>query len=355
MTSEPTTLRWGILSTSSIGRVAAAALCAAPSAELTAVGGRDADRARRYADEIGARISFGTYDDLLASDEIDAVYVPLPISMHADWTIRALEAGKHVLCEKPLAMTADDATRVFDAADAADRLCIEGLMYRHHPQTRLAQRLVDDGAIGTVAHIRAALTVSAPVGDIRRTAALGGGASLDLGCYCVSAIRLFGGHPDRVFATRVLDTAAGAHGADVRTAAMLDLPGEVSAQFDVALDFPRRDELEIIGTEGKLTIPDPWLCRPGYIELERDGVTERVPVDPAGSYGLTFADDPDNIDAYRIEFENASRAVIDDTPPRFGRADATDQAAVLEAIRQSAELGMPVIPAPSPATASARS
>jgi D-xylose 1-dehydrogenase (NADP+, D-xylono-1,5-lactone-forming) len=342
-------VRWGMLSTAGIGRVVAAALQSSPRAELVAVAGRDAERTRRYADDIGAAVSFGSYDELLASDDIEAVYVPLPISMHTEWTIKALEAGKHVLCEKPFAVNAADAARCFDAAETADRLCIEGLMYRHHPQTQLVRRLIADGAIGRLAHIRAALTVSAPPGDIRRTTSLGGGASLDLGCYCISAIRLLAGHPTRVHAARVLDSADGAEGADLRLAATLEMPDDVLAQFDVALDFPRRDELEVIGTEGKITVPDPWLCRPGYIELERAGTTRRLPVDPDGLYGLTYADDPANSDAYRIEFEAASQAIAHGTTPMFGRSDAIDQAAVVDTVRRAAELGQPVEPPPSTA------
>jgi predicted dehydrogenase len=342
-----TLIRWGMLSTASIGTVVAAALRDSTSAELALVGGRDSERARRHAEAIGVPDSVGSYAEVLARDDIDAVYIPLPVSLHTEWTIRALEAGKHVLCEKPFALTAVDARRCFDAAKAAGRLCIEGLMYRLHPQTQLVRQLLDDGAIGQLAHIRAALTVSAPPGDIRRTAELGGGAHIDLGCYCISAIRLLAGHPQRVFAAQVLDPAPGAEGSDLRLAATMQMPNDVLAQFDVALDFPRRDELEIIGTDGKITVPDPWLCRRGYLDLEQAGQTRRIPVDPTEEFGLTYRDDPDNHDAYRIEFDSASVAIANGTPPAFGPADAIDQAAVLEAVRRSAESGQPVIPAPS--------
>jgi D-xylose 1-dehydrogenase (NADP+, D-xylono-1,5-lactone-forming) len=329
------TIRWGMLSTASIGGVVAAALRSSALADLVVVGGRDPERSRRYAEEFGIDDSVGSYEELIERDDIDAVYVPLPVSLHTEWTIKAVQAGKHVLCEKPLALSASDAQRCFDAAAAAERLCIEGLMYRHHPQTRLVRKLVADGAIGRLAYVRAALTVSAPPGDIRRTTALGGGASLDLGCYCISAIRLLAGHPGRVHAARALDPATGADGSDLRLAAILEMPDEVRAQFDVALDLPRRDELEVIGTEGKITVPDPWLCRRGYIDVEQSGVTRRHDVDPANAFSLSYREDPDNGDAYRIE--NA-------TEPAFGRADAIDQAAVLEAVRLSAELGQPVVP-----------
>jgi D-xylose 1-dehydrogenase (NADP+, D-xylono-1,5-lactone-forming) len=336
------TVRWGMLSTAGIGRVVASAIRGSSEAEFVAVAGRDAGKAAAYAAELGVPRSFGSYDELLASDDVDAVYVPLPIALHTEWTIKALQAGKHVLCEKPFATTAADAAACFDAAADAGRVCIEGLMWRHHPQTLLAQKLIADGAFGEVAFIRATLSVSVDPGDIRRTGRLGGGASLDLGCYCMSAIRLFGRQPLTVSAAQVIDTARHADGSDLRLAATLTLPGNALAQLDVALDYPRRDELEIIGTAGKIIVPDPWLCRLGYLVLERDGVSERLPVDPDGRYGLGDPTDPDNDDAYRIEFENASRMITTGAAPLFGRADAVDQAAAIEAIRAAAATGTTV-------------
>jgi D-xylose 1-dehydrogenase (NADP+, D-xylono-1,5-lactone-forming) len=176
-------LRWGVLSTAGIGRLAIEAARTADHAEFVAVASRDAARARAFAGELGLEAGFGSYEELLASSQVDAVYVPLPVAMHTEWTVEALEAGKHVLCEKPLATSAADAARCFDAAEAAGRHCVEGLMYRHHPQTTLARKLVADGAIGRLATVRAALSVSVPAGDIRRSVELGGGAPGDLGCY----------------------------------------------------------------------------------------------------------------------------------------------------------------------------
>ena len=335
-------VRWGMLSTAGIGRVVGSAIRGSAEAEFVAVAGRDAGKAAAYAAELGVPRSFGSYDELLASDDVDAIYIPLPIALHSEWTIKALQAGKHVLCEKPFAMTAADAAACFDAADAAGRHCFEGLMWRHHPQTLLAQKLIADGAIGDVAFVRAALTVSVAPGDIRRTGRLGGGAVLDLGCYCISAIRLFGGQPLSVSAAQVVDTAPGADGGDLRLAATFTLPGNALGQLDVALDYPRRDELEIVGTAGKIVVPDPWLCRLGHIVLERDGKAERLPADPDGAHGLGDHSDPDNDDAYRIEFVNASRVITGATPPAFGRADAVDQAAAIEAVRTAAATGTTV-------------
>ena len=295
---------------------------------------RDASRARAFADELGLADSYGSYEELLAATDVDAVYVALPVSMHTEWTVRALKAGKHVLCEKPFTLEPKEAARCFDAAEAADRVCVEGLMWRLHPRTSLARRLVAEGAIGELATVRAALTVSVPPGDIRRSVALGGGALGDLGCYCVSAIRLFAGEPERVHAEQVLD---GDGGVDLRMAATLALPGGVLGVLDVGLDLPRRDELELIGTAGKLTSPDPWICRAGYVELERDGAMERLLADPGGDVLV----DPE-YDAYRIEFDAASAAISGAEQPAFGRDDAVAQAAALEAVQRSAAQGRPV-------------
>ena len=328
-------LRWGVLSTASIGRLMIEASRQAEHAEFVAVASRDASRARAFAGELGLEASFGSYEALLASGAVDAVYVPLPVSMHTDWTVRSLETGNHVLCEKPFATSPRDAARCFDAAEAAGRRCVEGLMWRHHPQTTLARKLVADGAVGRLATVRAALSVSVPPGDIRRSVELGGGAVGDLGCYCVSAIRLFAGEPERVYADRVAD---GPGGVDLRLAATMGMPGDVLAQLDVGLDLTRRDELELIGTDGRLTVPDPWLCRAANLELDRDGQAERVPVDPGRTLGLT---DPDH-DVYRVELDTVSAAIVKGDEPTFGRPDAIAQAQVLEALHRSAKLGTPV-------------
>lgn len=319
----------------SIGRLVIEATRAADHAEVVAVASRDPARTPAFASELGLEASFGSYEELLASGAVDAVYVPLPVALHTEWTVKALAAGKHVLCEKPLATSAADAARCFDAAEAAGRHCIEGLMYRHHPQTTLARKLVADGAIGRLAYVRAALTVSVPPDDIRRSVALGGGALCDLGCYCVSAIRLFAGEPSQVSAVRILDGDAGV---DLRMAATLRLPGDVVGQFDVALDLTRRDELELVGTEGRLVVPDPWLCRAPHLELSRNGDRELVPVDPDGTLGLT---DPEH-DVYRVELDTVSAAIAGGGEPSFDRSDAIAQATVIEALYRSAELGTPV-------------
>jgi D-xylose 1-dehydrogenase (NADP+, D-xylono-1,5-lactone-forming) len=328
-------VQWGLLSTASIGRLVVKATRRSEVTRFVAVASRDGDRARQFAENLDLEKAFASYEALLECDRVDAVYIALPISMHTEWTIKALRAGKHVLCEKPFALSADDARRAFDAAADAQRVCAEGFMYRYHPQTILARRLIGQGSIGTLKHVRSALSVRVPEGDIRRNPALGGGACLDLGCYCMSAARLFGGNPERLYAEAVRD----ASGVDTRLAATMRLGHDVLAQFDVGLDLPRRDELELIGTEGTIVVSDPWLCRAETIELLRDGHGEQLPVDPEGAYALAH----DDYDVYRIELDTISRAIAQGVELPFGRADAIDQARGVQALIKSSEKAAAVV------------
>jgi D-xylose 1-dehydrogenase (NADP+, D-xylono-1,5-lactone-forming) len=320
-------IRWGMLSTARIGRVVAGACRDSRFAEFVAVASRDGGRARRFADEEGISLSFGSYEELLDSRAVDAIYIALPVSMHAEWTIKALAAGKDVLCEKPLAAATAQVEACFDAAEKSGRQCFEGLMYRHHPQTQMVRRMVSDGEIGRLTLVRATLSVSVGEADIRRSPALDGGALNDLGCYCVSALRLFAGSPVSIHAEQAVDTA----GLDLRLAATLRMGGDVLGQFDVGLDLPRREELELVGTEGRIVVPDPWLCRLPNVELWRDGEMELVTVDPDGLFNLAH----DESDAYRIEIDTVSAAILKGGQPTYGRADAVEQARMLEAIRDA--------------------
>jgi xylose dehydrogenase (NAD/NADP) len=205
-------------------------------------------------------------------------------------------------------------------------------MWRTHPQTVLARQLVAEGAVGSLSTIRAALRTSVGQGDIRRSVELAGGSLGDLGCYCASAVRLFGGEPTRVFAEALFD------GVDVRIAGVLRCAGGVIGTFDTALDLPRADELELIGTDGVLRLPDPWLCREAAVVLERKGTAERIPADPTGRYALTGSEH----DAYRIEFDAFEAAITGAAPLRFGRSDAVAQAATLTALLEAATSGRSV-------------
>jgi predicted dehydrogenase len=327
-------VRWGVLSTARIGSLVVRASRRSRLARFVAVASRSDAAARRFADEHDLDESYGSYEQLLGSDSVDAVYVSLPNTLHTEWTIKALEAGKHVLCEKPFALRPEDAASAFDIAERTGLVCVEGLMYRHHPQTMLVQRLIEEEAIGALKHVRAALTVRIEKNDIRRDRALGGGALTDLGCYCASAARLFAGNPDRVFAEAVREGT----GIDMQLAATMRHPREVITQFDIGFDLPRRDELELIGTEGAIVVSDPWLCRGETVELRRDERSKSRPVDPEGRFALAH----DGYDVYRIELDTVSEAIAGGAELPFGRTDAIDQARLLEALSDSSQRMQPV-------------
>jgi predicted dehydrogenase len=319
-------LRIGLLSTAAIGRRIVTAARATPLAELVAVGSRDAARAEEAAREHGIGRAHGSYEALLADPELEAVYVALPAALHAEWAVRALEAGKHVLVEKPFALRPADAERAFAAAAERGLVLSEAFMWRHHPQTAELTRRIADGAIGELRLVRAAFsfTLDRPA-DPRWDPVLGGGALLDVGTYCVSAARLLAGEPDldRVRATAV--RAPG--GVDVRLAGSMAHPGGVVSVFDCAFDLPYRAGLEVVGAEGALVLDDPWGGRMPGILLRRGGDAERIEVPPA--------------DPYRLELEDLARAVRTGATPLVGRDDSVGQAAALEAIAAAAADGAP--------------
>lgn len=327
-------VRWGLLGTARIAEVVLEAMRRSENAEVVAVASRDGERASTFASAHGIETSYGSYAELLEADDVDGVYIPLPNALHAPWSEKALSAGKHVLCEKPLGRHPDQVAAAFGAADRGQRLLAEAFMYRYHPQTLLVRKLVEEGAIGSLAYIKGTLSFTMVGKDVRSSAALDGGSLMDLGCYCVSAARLFAGEPERVYAEQVTSGRE----VDVQFAASMRMPGGVLAQFDCGFYLPRRDRLEIVGSEGWITLSDPWLCRSPTIELHRLGESEQLPVDPEGVHRLVF----DEIDVYRREIDAVSAAILGQLRLPFGKDDAVGQARALDALLQSAGRGVPV-------------
>jgi len=318
---------WGILSTARINEKVLAGARRSDRVKVVAVASRDRGRAEAYARRHGIERAHGSYEALLEDPDVEAVYISLPNSLHVEWSIEALEAGKHVLCEKPLSRRPEEVERAFDAARRAGRLLSEGFMYRHHPQTARLKELVDEGAIGKLRLIRAAFSFDVlrerDERDIRLRADLDGGSLMDVGCYCVSASRLLAGEPRRVYGEQVV----GPSGVDVRFSGTMRFAGAVLSQFDSALELPARDELEAIGSEGSLFLDDPWHCRSPAIELRRDG-RRPIVIEP--------------LDPYTLELENVSAAIRGEAPLLLGREDALGQARAIAALSHSAETGTAV-------------
>ncbi len=301
-------VKWGIISTADINRKVIPGARASSKVDLVAVASRDRARAGEYAREWEIDRAYGSYEELLADPEIEAVYISLPNTLHCEWSIRSVEAGKHVLCEKPMSRDPSEVEAAFDAAEKADRLLTEAFMYRHNPQTKRLRQLLDDGAIGELRLVRAVFSYSLyDAENIRLRTDVDGGALMDVGCYCVSGSRLIAGEAERVYCEQWL----GETGTDWVSTGSMRFAGNVLGLFDCGTALPERDELEAIGSEGSLFLDDPWHCNRPVIEVRRAEGTERIELEPE--------------DSYRLELENLSDAIRGEAEPLLGRDDAVAQ------------------------------
>ena len=319
-------VKWGILSTADINRKLLAGAAESDDVDVVAVGSRDLQRAEEFARTWDIPRAYGTYEELLADPDVEAVYIPLPNTMHSEWSIKAMEAGKHVLCEKPFSRHIGDVERAFDAADATGMHLSEAFMYRHHPQTARLAELVASGAIGELRVIRSVFSYSLYDADnIRLRTDVEGGSLMDVGCYCISGARLLGGEPESVVGAAHI----GSSGTDWVFAGMMRFPGDVVALFDCGTSLPNRDELEAIGTEGSLFLDDPWHCGTPVIELRRNDSVERIEIEAANPY--------------RLELEDLNAAIRGERAPLLGREDAMGQVRAIDALFRSHEAGGAVV------------
>jgi xylose dehydrogenase (NAD/NADP) len=288
--------------------------------DVIGVGSRERPRAEAYARERGLERAYGGFDELLADPDVDAVYAALPNALHVDWAIRALEAGKHVLSEKPLTRDPQEAERAFDAAERAGRILMEGFMYRHHPQTKRLAKLVRDGELGELRLVRShfSFTLDRPR-DVRWDSELGGGSLLDLGCYCTNLMRTLAGEPERLYAERITAPS----GVDVRFAATLRFARGVLGHFDCAFDLPRRIGFEAVGSEGSATMLQPFAEDEVTLEVRRGDELVSSETETANRYGL--------------EVDNFARAIAGEERPLLDRRDSIGQARALDALLRSAE------------------
>ena len=317
-------MRLGIVSTADINRKVIPGAHASEKVDLIAVASRNQARAEEYARTWDIERAYGSYEALLEDVDVDAVYISLPNTMHREWSIRSVEAGKHVICEKPFSKRPEDVSAAFDAAEGAGRLLTEAFMYRHNPQTAKLVELVRDGAIGELRVVRSAFSYSLyDTENIRLRTDVDGGSLMDVGCYCVSGSRLLAGEPESVHGQAYV----GPSGTDWVFTGAMRFPRDVHALFDCGTCLPNRDELEVIGTEGSLFLDDPWHSTEPVIELRRGGGVERIELE--------------RVDSYRLELENLADAIAGDAPLLLGREDALGQARTIDALFRSAEAGVP--------------
>ena len=302
-----TTIRWGILGPGRISTRLVRGIRASAHGDLVAVGSRDAGRAAAYAATHGIPQRFGSYEALLAAPDVDVVYIAVPNHLHAEWAVKALQAGKHVLCEKPLALTLEEVDAIAAAAERSGRIAVEAFMYLHHPQILKAIELARSGALGTLELVQGTFSFFLDDDDDPRAdPAMGGGSLWDVGCYPVSfARRLAGEEPDRVAAFARFDE----RGVDRTFIGQLHFPGGLLAQFDCGFAAPHRERMEIVGSDATLVLHSPFLPEPDGLPPSLAMVRDRVstPIE-VGS-----------LDQYTAEVDDLTAAILDGRPPTVTR------------------------------------
>jgi len=320
-------LHWGLLSTARINRALIAPLRSSQRNHLLAVASRSLDKAQAYAKEWGIPKAFGSYEAMLKSDDIDVIYNSLPNHLHAEWTIKALQAGKHVLCEKPLALSIGEVDAMVEAANQAGLILAEAFMYRHHPQSVRVKELVEQGVVGEIVYIQGAFTFWLENRlDIRMNPEMGGGSLWDVGCYPVSYTRLLlGAEPKEVFGWARI----GVSGVDEVFTGLMRFNSGPLAQFESGFRSPYRVRMEIVGSTGSLMISNPF--KPGKdntIVIDRGGKLEKVKMPGQ--------------ELYLGEVEDIADAVLDGKPPRISLEDSRANVKVLAALLESARRNTPV-------------
>jgi len=327
-------VRWGILSTA---RIAAERLIPAfhesEIAELVAVASRDYERGRQFASKHRIPQAYGSYDELLADSSIDAVYIPLPNHLHREWSIRAMDAGKHVLCEKPLSTSAADGRSMFEASKRNSVLLMEGFMYRFHRQTQRVRELLAKGIIGQPRFIRVAhsfpLILQDRDDDFRWNKETGGGSLADVGVYCVDTIRhFFSADPVKVFAQSAYHPD---HSAEAETRAILMFPDNRVAVFDSSFLLTGRREYEVVGDKGRITAFNTY--NPGR------GVGVTIAIEAMGEKEVEKIAAENE---YRLEVDHLSTCILRNERPIITREDSIGNLRVLDALRESARVGAPV-------------
>lgn len=318
-------VKWGVLGCAAFAKsTAIPAMLKAEGVELTGIASRSLDKAQAFAQEFGFTKAYGSYEELLADPEIEAVYNPLPNGMHPEWTIKAAEAGKHSLTEKPFAANLAEVEAVAAVVKQHGVLAMEAFMWRFHPMHRRTRQLIRDGHIGPVRFVRSAFTFMITRGpNVRLDSQLAGGGLMDVGCYCISEARfLFDAEPTRVFAQADFDPE---YKVDMLATAILEFPAG-RATFDCGFELPYRCDYEVVGSKGRILCPNAIL--PGEaaeLLIETNGKTERE----------TFP----GVNQWSLEFEHLSRCIVDGIPLEYDCADAVKQQRVIDTVYRSARSG----------------
>jgi len=321
------TLRWGVLGCAAIAmRSVIPGMAHSRRGELLAVASRDIEKAKETARRFHVDRAYGSYEELLRDPDVDAVYIPLPNHLHKEWTIRAAEAGKHVLCEKPFAMDAAQAADMVAACARAGVVLAEAFMYRHHPRYQQIRDLIDAGAIGELRGIHATFTFNSAnaKGNFRMDPAMGGGALYDIGVYPITVARLLlGKEPEAATVHALFSPEHG--GVDMMAAGLLEFAGGTSMTFDCAMWAAYRNTLEVLGTDGRIEVPSAFIC-----EVEAPSVFYLTTNDGRREVQMPA------VDQFALEIDDFAASVLDRAPQRFAPSDAVANMKVLDACLRSA-------------------
>lgn len=317
-------LNWGILGTANIARRALIpAIKAAKNNQLVAVASRSLTKAQEFARLNGIPKAYGSYEELLNDPDIQAVYIPLPNDQHKPWSIKAMQAGKHVLCEKPIGLNAQEASEMAAAAEEYGVVLMEAFMYRYHPRYEKLIKIVREGTLGDLRSIRVDFTYNqSKPNDIRLVPEMGGGALMDVGCYCIDIARQFAGREPLAVQAQIV---RGNTGIDLQVAATMDMGDSIYAQFEAAFNTFQRRHFHIAGTQGRLDIYEPYYTHGKFVKavLETSGSRK------------TFWSWPKN--EYRYMIDHFYDVVVNGAEQRFPLSHSMADMRVIDALFESAQ------------------
>ncbi|MDI4643571.1 Gfo/Idh/MocA family protein [Cohnella hashimotonis] len=319
-------LRWGIAGCAGIAvNAVMPAIQSSETGVIAAVASRDISKAKAAADKFGIDRAYGSYEELMEDPDIDAVYIPLPNHLHREWTIRAAEAGKHVLCEKPLALTAREAAEMAEACARSGVHLAEAFMYRHHPRIGQIRHIVGSGEIGSLRALNGAFTFNnaSDAANIRYRSDWGGGSLYDVGCYPLSAARLIVGREPEAVTVHAMFSPEHDN-VDMMASGLVEFSDGIALTFDCGMWAAFRQTLEIVGTDGRIFVPHAFLTGADNAGFEVHGT---------GGSRIVQAD---GVNAYRLEVDDFASVVAGEKEPAFPADDALRNMRLLEACLQSA-------------------
>jgi D-xylose 1-dehydrogenase (NADP+, D-xylono-1,5-lactone-forming) len=320
-------ISWGILGCASIAQEAVIpSIQQSKNGVVRAIASRDLEKAKRTAERFGIPTSYSSYEDLLLDTSIDAIYIPLPNHLHSEWTIKAIQAGKHVLCEKPFALNTDQAEKMTEASKQAKRILAEGFMYRHHPRYAMIKEMIEAGEIGDVRGIHGEFFFNnaEDYNNVRYQPEMGGGSILDVGCYPINAIRyLLNREPEALTVNAFFSPLHG--NVDMMASGLLEFSKGVSATFQCSMWAEYKNSLQIFGTKGRIEIPFAFSCNTdtGNFFISSKGKRTEVSVP--------------KVNQYILQIEHFNESILINEPYPISLEDSINNTRVLQACLKSAQ------------------